>query len=966
MKKVLTILLTVVTILTYTTSVDATNTPFIVNNYTEINQLDTFTNVVIFIRFADETTYSAPQTLDYYEQLLNGVDQVSLRDYYLEVSYNQLDIVSYLVTDNSQIIYYTDSHTRDYYSPYDAITNTTGYANDTESREREHGLLKDALDYVEANNLVPDTLDIDKNNDGEIDSLTFMISGEDQGWSELLWPHKWELYTYYDFGAGDFEVDAPSINGKYAYYYTFELLGNSTDYYYSVNVGVLAHETFHLLSAPDLYHYYRYDWIEPTGDWGLMDNTGRTPSHMLGYMKDVYGTWMGDIPEITTSGDYTLLPLQDGNTNIYKINMGYSNEYIYLEYRDNEGLYESNLPTSGLLVYRVDLDYEGNEEGYYNESGTPQDEVFVFRPGIIDNSFPIVFSHEDISFVDEDGNIDEAALSQSNTINEIGKGTSDPMFYSDGTEINLKIFNVQEKSGYITFSVLYEESIPPLIPRIELITNETIHEDTTLFLVDVPNTEYYAEIIDLGQTYTAYYTVDGTTPSPTSNEYTDTIEVTSELNHVKVSIYDDTTLITTIEKVFDFTESIETAHTNYLNNQHITWYLQLQSVEDFHIFSNNLFEVEEDFDEVKITVEETTLSYTGTSLQHAILDYTSNTLLVEFITNEANDEFYGFDFDIIVGDMTSIVLAGENSINHTINTVFDDDGIKIINGREGYYVEKTDTVDPTSFGSYTVTYELYNPENELLQVVTRTVTVLDDQAPELELQGEETVTIELGSSYTDEGILYYDNYDTDPEFFFNHDVDTLEIGSYSVTYYAVDEAGNVSNTIIRTVNVVDTTPPVVLLQPGVDTIYVNETHTDAGIVYSDLDTVTVDIETQVDITKTGSYIITYIAKDSSENKTTINRYVTVTEKVQNIIPICIQTVTTYLVNEEYEVPTCTINNYDINPITTHINNSVPGTYEIVYKYQLNSITYTKVIYLTFVSDIQKPVAYIEPKRRDLV
>ena len=139
------------------------------------------------------------------------------------------------------------------------------------------------------------------------------------------------------------------INGKYAYTYTFELLGNSTSYNMQVDVGVIAHETFHLISAPDLYHYYRYFNIQPVGHWGIMEGTTDVPSHMLGYMKEMYGNWIQSVDTITQSGSYTLYPLSESADNLYKIDLGYSNEYLYLEYRKATGLYESHLPGSGLL-----------------------------------------------------------------------------------------------------------------------------------------------------------------------------------------------------------------------------------------------------------------------------------------------------------------------------------------------------------------------------------------------------------------------------------------------------------------------------------------------------------------------------------------------------------------------------------------------------------------------------------------
>ena len=408
--------------------------------------------MVIFIRFDDENNYTAPYGFDHYDELLNGVGMVSLRDYYLEVSYNQLTIDS--IFTHNQIVFYEAIKPRGYYQPYDQTTNPDGYINEDIAHDREHSLLNDAVDWVENEGFISDTINLDVNNDGYIDSITFMVSGEDSGWNSLLWPHKFELWNI--------SHDLPTINGKSAWTYTFELLGDSTDYNYQVDVAVLAHETFHLISAPDLYHYYDYDWIDAIGEWGLMATIGPVPSHMLGYMKYQYGNWIDDATDLTVSGSYTLYPLQDDGNNMYKISLGYSNEFIYIEYRDDEGLYESTLPSTGLVVYRVDKDFvdDGNVNGYYDNDQAAE-EVWVYRPDMYDTEYPI--SLDDASYLNPDGDPYNAGISDLNTYDEIGVETDILLFDSAGDEIEIKIHNVVEYDGYITFDVTFYSDNTPKI-----------------------------------------------------------------------------------------------------------------------------------------------------------------------------------------------------------------------------------------------------------------------------------------------------------------------------------------------------------------------------------------------------------------------------------------------------------------------------------------------------------------------
>jgi hypothetical protein len=77
----------------------------------------TFNNIVIYIRFADESEFT--DTRDYFDILLNTGPR-SMRTYYKEVSYNKLDIVSHhyplCATPDIINVSYQDSHNRAYFS----------------------------------------------------------------------------------------------------------------------------------------------------------------------------------------------------------------------------------------------------------------------------------------------------------------------------------------------------------------------------------------------------------------------------------------------------------------------------------------------------------------------------------------------------------------------------------------------------------------------------------------------------------------------------------------------------------------------------------------------------------------------------------------------------------------------------------------------------------------------------------
>ena len=313
----------------------------------------------VFIKFADDPNF--PNNRNYYDIPFNSTTEASIRDYFYEVSYGSLTVDTYhyppsILGANTS---YTDSRNRGYYTPYSA-TNTEGYQTEDERTSREHTLLKDAI--VGIQNSVPENLNIDANNDGFVDALSFSIYGNVDGWSELLWPHRWALFSYDVY-----------INGAKVYDYTFELTESS---YFTA--GVLCHEFFHVLGAPDLYHYDGGAAPDAVGGWDIMESTSNPPQYMGAFLKWKYGDWLPEIPEITASGRYTLNPLQQQQNVAYKIASPNSEtEHYVVEYRVKEGRYDSNTPGSrdGLLVYRINT-----EAGNGNAQGPP-DEIYLYRPG---------------------------------------------------------------------------------------------------------------------------------------------------------------------------------------------------------------------------------------------------------------------------------------------------------------------------------------------------------------------------------------------------------------------------------------------------------------------------------------------------------------------------------------------------------------------------------------------------------
>jgi M6 family metalloprotease-like protein len=369
-------------------------------------------NIVIYIRFSDDTEFTTIRQV--YDDQFNPPTGNTVKSYFKEVSYDMLTINSthYPACAMTTNLSYQSTNPRSYYQPYNASTNPNGYQNSTERRIREHTLLQDAIQWVNANSPIPSSLNIDGDNDGLVDNVCFIIKGNSGAWAELLWAHRWVLYTHDVY-----------INGKQVWDYTFQPENQ-------VSPRILSHELFHTLGAPDLYHYTN-NGISPAGQWDIMNSGG---GHMTAHMKWKYSnqTWIPNIPEITTSGTYTLHPLTSATNNSYKIASPYSvNEYFVVEYRKQEGVFESNLPGSGLIVYRVDPSINGNANG-------PPDELYVYRPN---------------GTLTANGNPNDAHFSSNSGRTEINDITNPSSFLSDGMPGGLNIWGVTSTDSTISFNV---------------------------------------------------------------------------------------------------------------------------------------------------------------------------------------------------------------------------------------------------------------------------------------------------------------------------------------------------------------------------------------------------------------------------------------------------------------------------------------------------------------------------------
>ena len=434
----------------------------------------TLNNISVFIRFSDQAEFG--QTIATYSSLFNGTTGNTMQNYFLEASYNSLDIVtSYYPTPTTMVVSWQDSHPRAYYSPYNATTNTIGYNGDTERTDREFTLLENASNAVGSQ--IPTSLNLDGDNDGLVDNVCFIIQGNSDGWAELLWPHRWSIYDRYVY-----------INGKRVYDFNFQL----SAFLASSGVGVLCHEMFHSLGSPDLYHYTS-NGIAPVGSWDLMENNTNPPQHMGAFMKYKYGHWIASIPELTVDGTYTLNPVTSSTNNCYKIpSPNSSTEYFIVEYRRDTGTFESSIPGSGLLVYRINTACgDGNADG-------PPDEVYIYRPG---------------GTTSANGTVSSANYSLETGRTVIDSSTNPTPFLSTGAAGGLRLSSIGSAGDTISF--ILGNPIPGAPScTIDSPANGTVFDINSLVTVNVTAADADGAIVEV-----AYYVNDTRLHTDTSAPY---------------------------------------------------------------------------------------------------------------------------------------------------------------------------------------------------------------------------------------------------------------------------------------------------------------------------------------------------------------------------------------------------------------------------------------------------------------
>ena len=349
-----------------------------------------FTNLIVFARFADESEFVDDQ----YEgapvrQIIDNsynTATYSVGDFYRNASADKVRMNSvYLYKGNGSVQL---PHERGYYASYSA-DNPNGYKTAKEKAERMYELRMDWSNAVNAaikagnsitnydGSKIYDYKDLDKNGDGEIDSITVIYKHTTQNISVQ---RSDPLWNYKDYGN---YVEISLGNGKQLKSRYYVQLTNTYDHLYQaqdnkpiVSLKAPIHEMGHIFGLLDLYSTSN---VSPVYYMSTMSNAiSPVPQGISIKEKEALGWTDGHtLQEITQTGDYTLNVSGTNGTQDcvgYKVELPNRNKTLYLEYRnfsadgskydtqskeitDSKGKNVNGLPiNSGLVCYLANSD----------------------------------------------------------------------------------------------------------------------------------------------------------------------------------------------------------------------------------------------------------------------------------------------------------------------------------------------------------------------------------------------------------------------------------------------------------------------------------------------------------------------------------------------------------------------------------------------------------------------------------
>ncbi|MEW6049759.1 MAG: M6 family metalloprotease domain-containing protein [Candidatus Zixiibacteriota bacterium] len=301
-----------------------------------------FRVLAILVEFSDDTNKVAAT---YFDSLVFGTTGSTVKNYFSEVSYTQLDLLT--VNLPSALGWRTAPQTYAYY--VGGAQGLGSYPNNSQK------LVEDLVDQVDP---VVNFANYDNDGDGYVDVLLVIHAGtgaEFSGSANDIWSHKWA-------------ISPRSKDGKFISDYTVqpEYWQNPGD----MTIGVYSHELSHGFGLPDLYDtdnssYGVGRWcIMGYGSWNGPGGMGGSPSHPCAWSR----AQMGFVTPTNVAANITgqsIASVESGGP-IFRLwtSGALGTEYFLVENRQRTG-YDTYLPSAGLLIWHIDDLKTGNAQEWY-------------------------------------------------------------------------------------------------------------------------------------------------------------------------------------------------------------------------------------------------------------------------------------------------------------------------------------------------------------------------------------------------------------------------------------------------------------------------------------------------------------------------------------------------------------------------------------------------------------------------
>lgn len=224
-------------------------------------------------------------------------------------------------------------------------------------------------------------------------------------------------------------------------------------------------------------------------------------------------------------------------------------------------------------------------------------------------------------------------------------------------------------------------------------------------------------------------------------------------------------------------------------------------------------------------------------------------------------------------------LNGESEITIAAGETFQDEGVTatLLGKNINNCIYVTGEVDTAKPGTYEVKYNVDGRWQTF--TVIRTVTVVDQTAPEIILNGDASVTVDQIENYQEPGAVATDNCDGDLTSVLDISMEQVNDYTYCVTYKAADEAGNAAS-VKREVIIHDPVAPEITLNGDESiTLQEREKFADPGATaFDDRDgdiSEAIVRQGYIDIYRPGTYTVTYTVRDNGGNQAQACRTVTV-------------------------------------------------------------------------------------------